>query len=71
MQTLSLSLVHQARQRRYKEKGDNEMEECEANEVATSMEEEAGSDQLALEKCGKEKVAFINQEEIEISRSIA
>lgn len=27
-------------------------------EVVASMEEEAGSDQLAPEKCGKEKVPF-------------
>ena len=32
--------------------------------------EEGGSDQLALEKCGKEKVSFINWEEIEIQEEL-
>lgn len=46
------------------------MEEREAEEVVASMEEEAGSDQLAPEKCGKEKVPFINWEEIEIQEAL-
>lgn len=50
--------------------GDVEMEEREAEEVVASMEEEAGSDQLAPEKCGKEKVPFINWEEIEIPEAL-
>ena len=32
--------------------------------------EEGGSDQLAPEKCGKEKVPFINWEEIEIQEAL-
>ena len=47
------------------------MEEREAEEVVALMEEEAGSDQLAPEKCGKEKVPFINcWEEIEIQKAL-
>ena len=46
------------------------MEEREAEEVVASMEEEAGQDQLTPEKCGKEKVPFINWEEIEVPEAL-